>query len=58
MKITVYFTYGDILECEEVRDSRKFWRYVSKYCKRVSSCKCYEYVRPQRVIKVIKEVKT
>lgn len=45
MKITVYFSLGDVLECECVNDSHRFWRYVSKYCKRVGN----------RVIKVVKE---
>ena len=32
MKITVYFNDDTVLECEQVVDSRKFWRYVSKHC--------------------------
>ena len=33
MKIIVYFTLGDVLECADVRDTRRFWRKVSKHCK-------------------------
>lgn len=36
MKIAVYFTYGDVLVCEDVKNSRSFWRMVSKHCKRMS----------------------
>lgn len=40
MKIKVYFSLGDVLECEDVKNSRKFWRLVSKHCKRMSAaCK-------------------
>ena len=52
MKITVYFSLGDILECECVNDTRKFWRYVSKHCKHMS-----DYSLTERVIKVVKEYK-
>lgn len=33
MKIVVVFDFGDIFEVENVHDTRKFWRKVSKYCK-------------------------
>lgn len=36
MKITVYFTLDDVLECEDVKDTKRFWRMVSKHCKWVS----------------------
>lgn len=53
MKIEVYFTHGDILSCEDVKNSRQFWRMVSKHCKRISKY----YSQPERVIKVKKGVK-
>lgn len=53
MKIIVYFTLGDILECENVRDTRRFWRMVSKHCKRFSYLCSADY-RPQRVERVEK----
>lgn len=34
MKIVVVFDFGDIFEIQNVRNTRKFWRKVSKYCKR------------------------
>ena len=54
MKIEVYFTHGDILSCEDVKNLRQFWRVVSKHCKRISKY----YSQPERVIKVKKEVNT
>ena len=53
MKITVYFTLGDVLECENVQDTRRFWRMVSKHCKRFSYLCDVDY-RAQRVVKVVK----
>lgn len=52
MKITVYFNDDSILECEQVVDSRKFWRYVSKHCNYTR--RHFDYTL--RVIKVYKEV--
>lgn len=49
MRITVYFSLGDVMECENVRDTRRFWRNVSKWCKRMS----YGYEK-ERVVKVVK----
>lgn len=46
MKIEVYFSLGDVLINEDVRDTRRFWRIVSKHCKRFS----------ERVIKVVKTI--
>lgn len=31
--IMVAFTDTSVLECERVRDSHRFWRMISKYCK-------------------------
>lgn len=58
MKITVYFTLGDVLECENVQDTRKFWRMVSKHCKRVSKYDFFgiaERGLTERVVRVIKD---
>lgn len=52
MKITVYLSLGDIIECEDVRDTRRFWRMVSKWCKLMSDS------APERVVKVVKEYET
>ncbi len=56
MKITVYFTLGDVMECENVVNTRAFWRKVSKYCKWVSNTSALygENVR-QRVDRVVIE---
>ena len=45
MKIAVSFTSGIILECEDVKDRRRFWRNVSKQCKKLS-CAINAYCRP------------
>lgn len=55
MKITVYFSLGDVLECENVQDSRRFWRMVSKHCKMFSYGLLDDY-RPERVVKVVKSI--
>lgn len=61
MKIAVYFSYGDAMSCEDVKDSRKFWRMVSKHCKRMSQYDffgfpAHSHQKPERVIRVKKEV--
>ena len=61
MKISVYFTYGDALTCEDVKDSRKFWRKVSKHCKIMSRQDFFGFParphqKPERVIFIKKEV--
>lgn len=55
MKITVYFSLGDILECEDVKDSKRFWRMVSKHCKMFSYGYRYR-LKPERVVKVVKTI--
>lgn len=61
MKIAVYFSYGDVLVVEDVKDTRRLWRMVSKHCKRMSKQDFFGFpgqphLIPQRVIKVKKEV--
>lgn len=34
MMIHVWLNNGEEIECKEVNDSRKFWRMISKTCKR------------------------
>lgn len=53
MKITVYLSLGDVIECENVQDSRRFWRMVSKWCKRQSHYFMND-IAPERVVKVVK----
>ena len=50
LQIRVTFNDQSILECMTVRDSRAFWRKVSKYCKYMSM----RYGTPYRVVKVEK----
>lgn len=33
MRITVYYTNDCVMEMENIRDSKRFWRKVSKDCK-------------------------
>ena len=54
MKITVYLSLGDVIECENVQDTRRFWRMVSKWCKRNSHYFMNDSA-PERVVKVVKE---
>lgn len=61
MKIAVYFTYGDAMSCNDVKDARSFWRKVSKHCKRMSNHDFFGFPahlrqKPERVIKVKKQV--
>lgn len=55
MKITVYFALGDVMEWGNIVSSRRFWRYVSKHCKRMT--RLYgDTLGVERVVKVVKEV--
>ena len=53
MQIRVYFSDMSILECMEVENSRKFWRFVSKHIKYSRKF----HGEKVRVIKVEKGVK-
>ena len=53
MQIRVSYNDGCVLECMEVKDSRKFWRMVSKMIK----YQRVHYNHNARVIKVQKGVK-
>ena len=60
MKITVYFSLGDVLECSDVRDSKRFWRMVSKHCKWCERSYLAMdndgHMYKQRVVKVVKTI--
>ena len=51
MKMTVYYNNDSIMEMQNVRSTRQFWRKVSKDCKRFSKWSG----KPCRVVKVVKE---
>lgn len=59
MKIKVYFSLGDTVECEDVKNSRKFWRMVSKHCKHVNRLPLWSKLsathEKERVVRVVKE---
>lgn len=53
--IHVYFNNGCELSCKDVVDTRRFWRTVSKWCKRTNRepgyWNCYTH-KPMRVLRV------
>lgn len=49
MRMTVYYNNGIVMEMENVKDRRKFWRQVSRDCKVFSKM----YRKPCRVTDVV-----
>lgn len=59
LAITVYFNNGCVISCDEVRNSKSFWRKVSKWCKHTNRSPffnryCSEPMRVERVERVVK----
>lgn len=57
MRIEVYFNTGCVMSCNNVVNSKKFWRKVSKWCKYHDRNHFHDFEMNMRVIKVKKGVK-
>lgn len=56
MRIEVYFNTGCVISCNNVGNSKKFWRKVSKWCKYHDKNHYKDFNANMRVVKVVKEV--